>query len=149
MVLDKDLGWKKIKREMLKANNKEVAVGILEGSNNSKGASIAEYATYNEFGTRNIPSRPFMSISFDENIGAINSDFYKQGKKLAEGAITANSALTIIGQKHADRIKNTITGRDILPKLADVTISAKGDTKTLVDTGAMVNAVQISVRGRT
>lgn len=148
MVLDKDLGWKKIKREMLKAKNKEVAVGILEGSQNDEGASIAEYATYNEFGTRNIPSRPFMAISFDENIGAINSDFYKQGKKLAEGTVTANIALTIIGQKHAERIQNTITGRNILPKLADSTIANKGDTKTLVDSGAMANAVKISIRAR-
>ena len=149
-VTDRDLGWKAIKREVERAQRREVAVGILQGSNDSEGASIAEYATYNEFGTGDVPSRPFMAMSFDENVAAINSDFQRQSKRLVTGEVTAEQALTIIGQKHAGRIQNTITGRNILPALAPSTIAAKkGSTKTLVDTGAMANAVQIEIRGRT
>lgn len=149
-VTDRDLGWKAIKREVERAQRREVAVGILQGSNDSEGASIAEYATYNEFGTEDVPSRPFMAMSFDENVAAINSDFNRQSKRLVTGEVTAEQALTIIGQKHAGRVQNTITGRNILPALAPSTIAAKkGSTKTLVDTGAMANAVQIEVRGRT
>lgn len=149
-VTDRDLGWKAIKREVERAQRREVAVGILQGSNDSEGASIAEYATYNEFGTEDVPSRPFMAMSFDENVAAINSDFQRQSKRLVTGEVTAEQALTIIGQKHVSRVQNTITGRNILPALAPSTIAAKkGSTKTLVDTGAMVNAVQIEVRGRT
>lgn len=148
-VIDRDLGWKAIKRELERAKGREVAVGILQGSVDSEGASIAEYATYNEFGTDDVPSRPFMAMSFDENKADIEADFNRQGKAMVEGKRTANEALTIIGQKHASRVQNTITGRDITPKLADSTIKAKkGSTKTLVDTGAMTNAVQIEVRGR-
>ena len=149
-VTDRDLGWKAIKREVERAQRREVAVGILQGSSDSEGASIAEYATYNEFGTEDVPSRPFMAMSFDENVAAINSDFDRQSKRLVTGQVTADQALTIIGQKHAGRVQNTITGRNILPALAPSTIAAKkGSTKTLVDTGAMTNAVQIEVRGRT
>jgi len=148
-VTDRDLGWKAIKREVERAQRREVAVGILQGSNDSEGTSIAEYATYNEFGTKDVPSRPFMAMSFDENVAAINSDFQRQSKRLVTGEVTAEQALTIIGQKHAGRVQNVITGRDILPALAPSTIAAKkGSTKTLVDTGAMANAVQISIRGR-
>mgnify|MGYP001185004644 CR=1 FL=1 len=148
-VTDRDLGWKAIKREVERAQRREVAVGILQGSTDSEGTSIAEYATYNEFGTEDVPSRPFMAMSFDENVAAINSDFNRQSKRLVAGKVTAEQALTIIGQKHAGRVQNTITGRDILPALAPSTIAAKGgSTKTLVDTGAMTNAVQIEVRGR-
>jgi hypothetical protein len=148
-VIDRDLGWKAIKRELERAQGREVAVGILQGSVDSEGASIAEYATYNEFGTDDVPSRPFMAMSFDENKADIEADFNRQGKAMVEGKRTADEALTIIGQKHAARVQNTITGRDITPKLADSTIKAKkGSTKTLVDTGAMTNAVQIEVRGR-
>jgi len=149
-VTDRDLGWKAIKREVERAQRREVAVGILQGSTDSEGTSIAEYATYNEFGTEDVPSRPFMAMSFDENVAAINSDFNRQSKRLVAGEVTADQALTIIGQKHAGRVQNTITGRNILPALAPSTIAAKkGSTKTLVDTGAMTNAVQIEVRGRT
>jgi len=148
-VTDRDLGWKKIKREIAKAAQLEVAVGILTGTN-ADGTSIAEYATYNEFGTDRIPSRPFMRTAFDENIAKIAADMDAQGARVSTGQATMRQALTIIGQKQADRIKNTITGRDFLPKLADATIAAKkGSTKTLVDTGAMVNAVQPTVRART
>jgi len=148
-VKDIDRGWNNILRELEKAKQMEVAVGILEGSQN-EGTSIAEYAAYNEFGTDNIPSRPFMAMSFDENVAAIDSDFRTQSRRLVAGEVTADQALTIIGQKHASRIQNTITGRDILPALAPSTIAAKkGSTKTLVDTGAMANAVQIEIRGRT
>lgn len=147
-VQDIDKGWEKIVREIKKAKELEVAVGILEGPKN-EGTSIAEYASYNEFGTDNIPSRPFMAISFDENLANINADFKKQSEHIVKGSKTATAALTIIGQKHAERIQKTITGRDILPRLSSKTVQAKkGSTKTLVDTGAMVKAVQISIRER-
>lgn len=147
-VKDIDRGWNNIVRELEKAKGMEVAVGILEGSQN-EGDSIAEYATYNEFGTDNIPSRPFMATSFDENVAEINSDFKRQADAMVQGKRTANEALTVIGQKHAGRIQTTITGRNFLPRLAPSTIAAKkGSTKTLVDTGAMANAVHISIRGR-
>lgn len=147
-VKDIDRGWNNIVREIERAKGLEVAVGILEGSQN-EGTSIAEYAAYNEFGTENVPSRPFMAMSFDENVAAINSDFQRQSRRLVAGEVTANQALTVIGQKHAGRVQNAITGRNILPRLAESTVQAKkGSTKTLVDTGAMTNAVQISIRGR-
>ena len=147
-VQDIDRGWNNIVRELERAKGLEVAVGILEGSQ-SEGTSIAEYASYNEFGTDDVPSRPFMAISFDENVAEINADFQRQSNQMVAGRKTATAALTVIGQKHAGRIQNTITGRNISPRLAESTVQAKkGSTKTLVDTGAMANAVQISIRGR-
>lgn len=145
-VKDIDKGWKNIVMELEKTKFMEVAVGILEGSKN-EGVSIAEYASYNEFGTELIPSRPFMAMSFDENTTQIDKDLKKQFDRILQGKTNTIAALTIIGQKHAARIQNTITKRNILPRLAERTIKAKkGSTKTLVDTGAMVSAVQISVR---
>ena len=147
-VKDIDRGWNNIVRELERAKGLEVAVGILEGSQ-SEGTSIAEYASYNEFGTDDIPSRPANAMAFDENKGAIDADFQRQTRDMVGGKRTANEALTVIGQKHADRIKRTITGRNILPRLADSTVKAKkGSTKTLVDTGAYANAVHLSVRPR-
>jgi hypothetical protein len=191
-VSDRDLGLKRIIRELNKADRMMVAVGVLEGSKNGEGASIAEYGAYNEFGANikiaarsqqqyrninkdgsfrnggrfskksksnfaswatidayeiNIPERPFMRTTFDESKAEITADMDQQYARLTTGKATAHQALTIIGQKHADRTKRVITDRDFLPKLADSTIAAKkGSTKTLVDTGALKNAIQISVR---
>ena len=147
-VQDIDRGWQAIKREVEKAQGQIVAVGILSGESND-GVSIAEYATYNEYGTKHIPSRPFMAISFDEGRAEIDADFKRQTDALVTGKATANAALTIIGQKHVTRIKKTITGRNIPPPLSPKTIARKkGSSKTLVDTGAMVNAVQIELRSK-
>jgi len=143
-----DKGWSDILREVKRSKGREVAVGILSGSVNSEGENIAEYASKNEFGGGGTPSRPFMRIAFDENTDKIGKDFTTQAKQMYTGRRTADQALTVIGIKHADRIKNVITGRDIPPPLSPVTVAKKGSTKTLVDTGAMVSAVQISVRGR-
>ena len=147
-VQDIDRGWQAIKREVEKAQGQTVAVGILSGASND-GVSIAEYATYNEYGTKHIPSRPFMAISFDEGRAEIDADFKRQTDALVTGKATANAALTIIGQKHVTRIKKTITGRNIPPPLSPQTVARKkGSSKTLVDTGAMVNAVQIELRNK-
>lgn len=145
---DIDRGMKKIVAEMSRAAKIITAVGIFENAGENDGVHIAEYATYNEYGTKNIPSRPFMALSVDENKAAINADFAKQCAKLASGQATAHQALSVIGIKHADRIKNTITSKNIAPALADSTIRRKkqNSTKTLVDTGAMVNAVTYEVR---
>lgn len=149
-VTDRDLGWQKIKRELEIASRLEVAVGLLQGDKNGEGVQIAEYAAYNEFGTDTIPSRPFMRTAFDENRGDIQADIDRQSARLTAGQVSAQTALTIIGQKHASRIQNTITGRDFLPRLSPETVNRKhGSEKTLVDTGALVNAVKISVRSKT
>jgi hypothetical protein len=148
-VTERDLGYNAIRAQLRMAGGMEVAVGILAGSKN-EGHPIAEYAADNEYGTDRIPSRPFMRTAFDENRADIQADFTKQSMGLLQGKRTAHQTLTIIGQKQADRIKNTITDRDFLPRLSPVTVARKkGSEKTLVDTGAMVNAVQISVRAKT
>ena len=145
-VKEIDRGWAKIKREIRAAQGMNVAVGILEASKNA-GQSIAEYAAYNEFGTQSNPARPFMSTAHDENAQKIQDDFLVQSRRIVDGSVTARAALTVIGQRHAQRIQRVISGRDILPRLSERTIKAKrGSTKTLIDTGAMVNSVQIEIR---
>lgn len=148
-VVDRDLGWNKIKAEMRKAHNLEVAVGVQQGSTNKEGASIAEYGTYNEFGTSRIPSRPFMATSFDASKAQIDADFRRAAKGIASGEATAKESLLEIGLKHAKRIQEMIQKRNFLPRLADSTIKAKkGSTKTLVDTGALINSIRPIVRKR-
>lgn len=147
-VQDIDKGYARIMRELRRAQTREVAVGVLTGTN-SDGTSIAEYATYNEFGTDRIPARPANGIAFDENRASIAADFDRQVGAILEGRQTADGALTRIGMEHAGRVQQVITGRNILPALAPSTVAAKkGSTKTLVDTSAYANSIQIALRAR-
>ena len=144
-VMDKDLGMKKIMREFRNANKAELVVGVHEGSKDADGYNIAEYATANEFGTEDIPSRPFMRTAFDENKPAYIR--YMEKATAAVGEKTFASIVYTLGMKSTQDIQSTITKRNFLPALSKETVKRKkGSTKTLVDTGAMVNSIRHIIR---
>jgi hypothetical protein len=145
-VKDIDRGLNNILAELEKANKLEVVVGILSDARND-GESIAAYAQANEFGTSKIPARPFMGTTIDENSQAIKTVIDKQYQNIVEGRKTTTQSLTYVGEWVKSKIQNTIKNRDFLPALKPSTVAAKkGSTKTLVDTGALINAVQIDIR---
>jgi hypothetical protein len=143
-VKDTDKGFMRFVQEMQAAKTAFVTVGVHEGERSMDGTNIAEYAAHNEYGTQHIPSRPFMRTAFDENTQAIQNDMQgvvnvaKRGGSVVQG-------LKMVGEKHQQRIQRTIKGRDFLPMLAESTIKAKGSTKTLIDSGAMVNSIRYVV----
>lgn len=145
-VTDRDLGLKAFIRQLEQARRVEVVVGILQGSTND-GQAIAEYAAANEYGTKNIPERSFMRTSFDESVSKIQNDMNNEAGKVMAGQSDIRSALGVIGMKHVDRVKRKI-GSNIQPKNADATIARKKSSRTLIDTGSMLNSVQYLVRAR-
>lgn len=146
-VLVIDHGFNAILRELQKVDKLDVAIGVQENAN-ANGQTIAEYAAYNEFGTNKIPSRPFMRIAFDRNRSEIDADFDRVGGQILTGQYSAQQALTVLGIKQTDRIKNTISGQNIPPPLSAYTVAQKGDSKTLVDTGAMINSITFVLKQR-
>ena len=59
--------WRDLQRKLKELGGfRAVRVGVLAGSKNSEGQSIAEYAAANEYGTADIPSRPFMRTTARE-----------------------------------------------------------------------------------
>jgi hypothetical protein len=137
-VKDIDKGYAAIMREIKRADDMVVDVGIFQGE-------VAEYATYNEYGTREIPSRPFMAMSFDENVSKITNDARAGMRRITSGASTVDRELNIIGMKHQNRVQAKIR-QGVPPPNAPSTIAKKGSAKTLVDTGVMLNSVTYSVR---
>ena len=146
-VKDIDKGLKKFIRELQEAKTLEVVIGVHKGDTNGEGVSIAEYAAANEYGTKRIPSRPFMATAFDENSDKISRSIARHYGAVKRGASTVYDALGRIGQSHMKDIKKTISHRDFLPALSPKTIKAKrGSTKTLIDTGALINSINYKVR---
>ncbi len=66
VVLDKDMGYKRIFNDINQLDNRSVKIGLMGGEEVS-GVSVVDYAVYNEFGTSRIPARPFMSTTADQN----------------------------------------------------------------------------------
>ena len=144
-VMDKDLGMRKIMAEFRKAKKSELVVGVLEGSKDSEGFNIAEYAAANEYGTDKIPQRPAIGTAFDENKQKYIRAMTKIVKSM--GGETFARMVTQLGLLAEKDIQKTITGRDFLPKLSEQTIKKKkGSTKTLVDSGAYVNSIKHLIR---
>jgi hypothetical protein len=133
-----------IRKEITKAGNLHVKVGVLSDEGHDGELSILELAAIHEFGSpaANIPQRSFIGSTMNEKEREIAELCAKLVGKIYEGKMTAEKALEILGQFLAAEIKKKVTtGDHIPPPLAPATVAAKGSDRPLVDTGQMINSV--------
>lgn len=144
-VMDRDLGMRKIMAEFHSADRTVITVGVQKGEVNEDGTSVAEYAAHNEYGTDKIPQRSFIGTAFDENKPSYIRYMHRATRKFEIESFAR--AVYLLGLNAQQDIQSVISKRNILPRLADSTIKAKkGSTKTLVDTGALVNSITFEVK---
>lgn len=144
---DKDLGYKALKKRIEQLNDKDsfTTVGFL--ADNTKdgrddGPTNLEVAVFNEFGTRDMPARPFMRTTFDTNEKAYEGLAGKMVDKVVRGELTVKQVLGLIGAKVSADIKNAITqGPGIPPPNSPVTVLKKGSSRPLIDSGQMADAI--------
>lgn len=150
----------------LYASNKAVKVGILENATNADtGASIAEYAYFNEFGTKNIPARPFFRNAISDNTDKWASSIENQFKTMGiTDRNVVEKALKKTGQLMRSDIQQSISKGDFEPlapetiarkegrlkelkalKKSGQTIKKSQYTIPLKDTGDMFNAISYEV----
>ena len=130
----------------LYAANKAVKVGILENATNvHTGAGIAEYAYWNEFGTKNIPARPFFRNAISDNSDTWAKSIKNQLKSMGiTDKNVVEKALKRTGQLMRSDIQQSISKGGFKP-LKQATIKRKGKATPLVDTGDMRNAISYEV----
>ena len=144
-VTDKDLGWEKIQKELVKFKELCVKVGIVEGSGKAEnGINIAEYAAYNEEGTKNIPSRPFIRSWVDNHKEQIDKMLTSAFNHVLSGKWTAEEAMKRIGEFAQAGIKKNIIDGKFEPN-SPKTIAKKGSSKPLIDTGTLRNSIRYEV----
>lgn len=86
-----------------------VEIGILAIDKSKKGkTTILEYAIYNEYGTKNIPARPFMRHTLDSNKDKIASLIKSKSEEVAYGKCSGKKALMQIGESIRGMIILTI-----------------------------------------
>ena len=146
-VIDRDLGFNRIMRDIQKLDGMEVVAGMLRDSGKaSNGASYVDIATWNEYGTRRIPSRPFIRISADTNKQA----WAKLAQQCVNDVIDGDSprdAAQVIGHRMVEDIREVFGDTSKLKANAPSTIKKKGRNEPLVDSGEMRRRVNFRIEG--
>jgi len=157
LVVDRDLGYRDIVREVERFQRSEILIGFQEGTithvqtkgdrAKTGGLSMPQIAAENEFGTQRIPERSFMRTSFDENVTRIQALIRREYEQVVDGNKTEANALGLVGLYVVGLIQQKI--RQITqPPNSPTTIAIKKSSKPLIDFGQMVGSVTYVV-GRT
>lgn len=163
-VEDKDEGYKAFFEtvKVIGSGDSRLIVGFLEGSGQRVGGAetsstpVAEYAAINEYGApaANIPARPFMSTTMDENrdryarlareyVMRIILASRRSQQSVGKGA--AIIALKRLGNDVRNDLIKQIVAWDEPPN-AESTVRQKGADNPLVDSGHMQRAIVWEIR---
>lgn len=133
-------------------NAAHVLVGILgDSSKNARhgedgDATNALIAAAHEFGTDDVPRRPFLGPAMDKGakkIADLQADLIG---RVLDGTMTPDQALGILGEFAVVLVKAEITQAPHPPALKPATIKAKkGDSRPLIDSGQMLNSVTYKI----
>lgn len=143
-----------MKKDLLKASNLEVQVGIVEptyyGSDNDN-LSVAQVWQWQEEGlpTQNIPTRPAIRVGFMAPIkkGLYNSYFVESIQRIAEGKSTFKQEYTKIGVMAKADLKEAVEQWDS-PRNSPVTVELKGFDNPLIDSGLLYDSIDFKVDQR-
>ena len=146
-IIDRDLGFNRIMRDLQKLYGMEVVAGMLKDSGKAEnGASYVDIATWNEYGTSRIPSRPFIRISADTN----KQVWTKLAQQCVNGVIDGDSprdAAQVVGHRMVEDIRKVFGDTSKLKANAPSTIAKKGRNEPLVDSGEMRRRVNFRIEG--
>lgn len=145
-LIDKDHGWKHIKKEIRKMDKAHVKVGLQQNGGSHNGTTLAMIGFWNEFGTSNIPERPFIRTTADQRRQAYANIAAREADKIIQGKSTVFRSLSMLGQVAESDVKKKITSIRIPPNAAS-TIRKKGSDNPLIDTGRMRASVRYIVKG--
>lgn len=106
-------------------------------SDTLKEAELCDIALYNELGvpSKNIPSRPFLAQSVDNNADKINEKCKEYVNIIAQGG-SAKDVFQKVGAMHVGLVQLTIDNGDFVEN-APATRARKNSEKPLIDTGRL------------
>lgn len=139
--------------ELEKLTKKQVKIGFFAGRVQAEeGTDYVDIASFNEFGTINAPSRPFMRDSVDKHEVQIDCKITEAKDALLSGA-AAREVLSFFGELQQNLIQDEISNGDFVAN-APSTLKrkekkrARGNNdlmKPLIDTGRMRQSVHYKI----
>ena len=134
-VRDRDMGYKRLKRELAKSG--AVDIGYFAGSfTYEDGIDITIVAAANEFGTKDIPERSFMRGALDFNKEAIKEFISAAVGLVLDGRLSYNSFIKNLGLFGKKLIQERIQNAVLWAKPNKPSTTAqKGSSSPLIDSG--------------
>ncbi len=145
-VQEEDYGWDKILSDLNSLKNMIVEVGYDQNSGDEGTIGLAELASIHEFGNEHVPERPFMRESFDRSAEQLTETGYTLADKVISGKIDPEMAYEIWGDSYKTAVQKGVIGQSLgLEENAQSTIDRKGSDTPLVDTGRLINGIEVNV----
>ena len=134
----------------------QVEIGILAIDKSLMGengkVTILDYAIWNEFGTPDIPARPFMRNALDSNKSSISRLIKEIPNKVIKGELHGKEALMIIGETIRGMIilsirdaKNWAIPNSTKTLKIKTSKEKKENTKPLIDAGYLITAIRYQI----
>ena len=138
----------KIEKELDYLKKHTVWVGFVGSEADKKvdGVAIYMYANFNEYGTSDIPSRPFFRTALNNNKKYIKEQFKELLGKVATGKMTGKMALKSIGLEVQGLIQDSIKNGNWEPNSARTIRKKEYKGQPLIETGSMLRAVSFEIR---
>lgn len=143
--------YKQVKKNLLDFSKLDLLVGVpqekAEREGNSEPITNAELMFIHTNGSpiKNIPKRPTIEPTIDENKERISEMFKKTVNKILSNKEDGRADLEKIGLWTVNKIKAKFGSDDLIPN-APSTIAQKGDNNPLIDTGQLRNSITYVIR---
>lgn len=150
VIRDVDGGFiNRLKAALAGKRERLVSVGIPSTAKEEDGSSSAVVAAANEYGTANIPERPFLRTGVRKNLPKYKKLNETNLKAVVNGKSTIDKSLGLLGLMASQDVKDEITNGNFAP-LDAKTIAARkrrsvGSSKPLIDTGQMRESITYEI----
>lgn len=140
VIVDRDRGWTGIRRRLDFVGRSSLEVGVFEGQTED-GFDLALLAAVQEFGNSNLPARSFIASTLRSNQTEIRRWFAVCGRAVFDKSADELQTLGLLGTWLAQQMQRRILAGQIEPPLKPETVARKGDSRPLVSTGRLVEAI--------
>lgn len=140
-ISDTDTGFHAMLASLRSLEDKKLKVGVLPSAGrNSDGVDLVDVAVWNEFGTRHIPSRPFMRVAADKNENKWNRYAERCVDAALKNRANINNAVCLLGEQIKSDVQRVFGSGEFAPNKAS-TIRRKGSSKPLIDHGDLRRSI--------
>lgn len=146
-ITSRGLSFNQLASNAHKLAAKAINVGVLRTAGKEKdGTDLVAVAAYNEFGTKNIPARPFLRIASDKNKAKWERLMAGVANRVVVNQMGIDQARNLLGNQAVGDVQKVIGNRGLLKPNNPATVKKKGSDAPLIDTGNLRQSISFEVK---